>query len=81
MESRTFECKRESNDRILHYEQVFGNVFERIISKCRVVLMKHRRKVKGEKAIVLQMDQQLKTKNISEVPGKLFFFSVRINFC
>ena len=60
---------------MLHYEQVFGNGFERIVSKCRVVLMKHRRKVKGEQEIVLQMDQQLKTKNISEVPEKLFFFS------
>ena len=36
--------------------------------------MKHRRKVKGEEVIILQMDQKLKTKNISDVPGK-------INFC
>ena len=33
---------------MLHYEQVFGNVFERRESKCCVVLMKHRRKVKRE---------------------------------
>ena len=34
--------------------------------------MKHCRKVKGEQVIILQMDQQLKTKNISDVPGQLF---------
>ena len=66
---------------MLHYGQVFGNAFERRESKCRVVLIKHRRKVKGEQVIILQMDQQLKSKNISEVPEQLFFFSVRINFC
>ena len=66
---------------MLHYGQVFGNVFERRESKCRVVLIKHRRKVKCEQVIILQMDQQLKSKNISEVPEQLFFFSVRINFC
>ena len=33
--------------------------------------MKHRRKVKGEQVIILQMDQQLKTKNISDVSGQL----------
>ena len=57
---------------MLHYEKVFGNVFERRESKCCAVLMKHRRKVKGEQVIILQMDQQLKTKNISDVPGQLF---------
>ena len=57
---------------MLHYEQVFGNEFERRESKCRTVLMKHCRKVKGEQVIILQMDQQLKTKNISEVPGQHF---------
>ena len=30
--------------------------------------MKHRRKVKGEKVIILQMTQQLKTINSSVVP-------------
>ena len=34
--------------------------------------MKHRRKVKGKQVIILQMDQQLKTKNISDVSGQLF---------
>ena len=32
----------------------------------------NRRKVKGEQVIILQMDQQLKTQNISDVPGQLF---------
>ena len=56
---------------MLHYEQVFGNVFERRKSKCCGVLMKHRRKVKGEQVITLQMAQQLKNKNINVVPGQL----------
>ena len=56
---------------MLHYEQVFGNVFERTGSKYCAILMKHRRKVKGEQVINLQMDQQLKTKNINDVSGKL----------
>ena len=47
-----------------HYEQVFGNVFERRESKCCRVLMKYCRKAKGEQVITLQMTQQLKTKNI-----------------
>ena len=38
---------------MLHYEQVFGNVFERREGKCCVVLMKHPRKVKGEQVITL----------------------------
>ena len=57
---------------MLHYEQVFGNVFERRESKCCAVLMKHCRKVKGEQMIILQMVQQLKTKNINDVTGQLF---------
>ena len=57
---------------MLHYEKVFGNVFERRESKCCAVLMKHRRKVKGEQVITLQMAQQLKTKIINVVPGPLF---------
>ena len=47
---------------MLHYQQMFGNVSERRESKCCRVLMKHRRKVKGEQVITLQMAQQLKTK-------------------
>ena len=57
---------------MLHYEKVLRNVSERIESKCCAVLMKHCRKVKGEQVIILQMDQQLKTKNISDVSGQLF---------
>ena len=34
--------------------------------------MKHRRKVKGEQVITLQMAQQLKTKKNYVVPGQLF---------
>ena len=51
---------------------MFGNVFERRESKCCTVLMKHRSKVKGEQVIILQMDQKLKTKNISDVSGQPF---------
>ena len=47
---------------MLLYEQLFGNVFEMKESKCCGVWMKHRRKVKGELVITLQMAQQLKTK-------------------
>ena len=57
----------------IHYEQVFGNVFERRESKCCGVLMKHRQKVKGEQVIIFQMAQQLKTKNFNVVPGQLFW--------
>ena len=57
---------------MLHYEQVFGNVFERRESKCCAVLTKHSRKVKGEQVIILQMDQKLKSKNIRDVSGQLF---------
>ena len=65
---------------MLLYEQVFGNVFERRESKYRAVLMKHHHKVKGELVIILQMNQQPKTKNISEVPGQLFFHQCKDNF-
>ena len=72
VKSRTFKCEGERNNHMLHYQQVFGNVFERRESKYCAVLMKHRRKVKGEQVIILQMNQQPKTKNISEVSGQLF---------
>ena len=72
VKSKTVKCEGEKNDHMLHYGQVFGNVFERIESKCRAILMKHSRKVKSEQVIILQMDQQLKTKNITDVPGQLF---------
>ena len=70
--SRTFKCEGKRNDHTLHCEQVFGNVFDRRESKYCAVLMKHRRKVICEQVIILQMDQQLKTKNISDVSGQLF---------
>ena len=72
VKSRNFKREGERNDYMLHYEQLFGNAFERRESKCRAVLMKHRRKVKDEQVIILQMDQQLKIKNISDVSGQLF---------
>ena len=58
---------------MLHYEQVFGNVFERKKPKCCGVLMKHCHKVKGEQVITLQMAQQLKITNINLEPGQLFW--------
>ena len=57
---------------MLPYKQVFGNNSENRESKCSTVLMKHRRKVKGEQVITLQMDHQLKTVNINAIPGQLF---------
>ena len=80
MESRTCKCEEERNEHILHYEQVFGNVFERRESKCCGVLMKYCRKVKGEQVITLQMAQQLKTKNINVVPGQLFCRQCKAKF-
>ena len=73
VKSKTFKCEGERNDHMLHYEQVFGNVYERRESKCCAVLMKHRRKVNGEQVIILQMDQKLKTKNITDVSGQLLY--------
>ena len=57
---------------ICYIMNIVGNVFERRESKCCAVLKKHRRKVKGEQVIILRMDQQLKTKNISDVSGQRF---------
>ena len=42
--------------------------------------MKHHLKFKGEKMITLQMSQQLKTKNINVVPGRLFFRQCKAKF-
>ena len=64
---RPFKSEGERNDHMLHYEQVFGNAFESRENKCCVVLMKHRHKVKGEQVLILQMNQQLKTQNSSDV--------------
>ena len=72
MKTRPFKCEGEKNDHMLHYEQVFGNAFESRENKCCAVLMKYHRRVKGEQVLILQMDQQLKTKNSSDVTGQLF---------
>ena len=80
LESRTFKCEGEGNDQMLHYDQVFGNVFKSRGSKSCGVLMKHRCKVKGEQVITLQMAQQLKTKNINVVPGQLFCRQCKAKF-
>ena len=66
---------------MLHSEEVFGNAFDKRESKCCGVFMKHRRKVKGEQVISLQMAQQLKTKNINVVPGQLFCRQCKAKFC
>ena len=65
---------------MLHYEQVFGNVFERKESKCFAVLIKYGRKVKSEQVITLQMAQQLKTKDINVAPGQLFSRQCKAKF-
>ena len=62
------------------YEQVSGHVFERRESKCRAVLMKHLRKVKGEEVIILQKVQQLINKNINDVPGQLLCCQCKAEF-
>ena len=65
---------------MLHYEQVFGNVFERKESKYYAVLMEHHRKVKDDQVITLQMAQQLKAKSINFVPGQLFCHQCKAKF-
>ena len=55
-----------------HHEQLFGNVFERRVTKCCGVLMKHQRKVQGLKTITLDMAQQLKAISIDVIPGHMF---------
>ena len=77
----TFKCGGEVNGHMLHYEQVFGNVFDRRDSKCCAVLMKHRQKDKGEQVIVLQMDQQLKPKILVMYQDSYFVVSEKKNFC
>ena len=76
----TFKCEGERSDHMLHYQQMFSNVFERRETKYYAVLMKHCCKVKGEQVITLQMAQQLKTKNINVVPGQLFCCQCKAEF-
>ena len=67
---------------MLHYEQVFGNVFERGESKYCAVLMKLRRRVKRDQVITLQMAEQLKTKKILMLyQDNYFAASIKLNFC
>ena len=73
------QCEGERNGQMLHYEQVFGNVFERSESKCCGVLIKHP-KVKGEQVITLQLAQLLKTKNINVLPGQQFYHQCKAKF-
>ena len=80
MDSRTFKYKGERIDHMLHYEQVFDNVFERRESKCCEVFMKHSRKVKSEQVITLQIAQQVNTKNINVVQGQLFCRQCKAKF-
>ena len=56
------------------------DVFERKEGKYCAVLMKHRRKVKSEQVITLQMAQQLQTQNINAVPGQLFCCQYKAKF-
>ena len=63
-----------------HYEQIFDSVFERRKSKCCSVLIKHRRKVKGEQLITPKITQQLKTENINVAPGQLFCLQCKAKF-
>ena len=65
---------------MLHYKQMFGNIFERRESKYCRVLMKHRRKVKGKQVITLQIAQKLKTKSINVVTGQLFCRQCKAKF-
>ena len=80
MESRTFKCEGEKNDHMLHFEQVFGNIFERRESKCCGVLMKHLHKVKGEQVVTPPNDSATKTGNINVVPGQLFCCQCKAKF-
>ena len=81
VESRTFKCEGEKNDHMLHFEQVFDNIFERRERKCCGVLMKHLRKVKGEQVVTLQMIQLLKPEILMLYQDNYFVVSVKLNFC
>ena len=64
----TLKFEGERHDHMLHYQQVFGNGFERTESKCCAILIKYFCKVKGELVITLEIVQQLKAKNTDVVP-------------
>ena len=65
----TFKFEGERHDHMIHYQQVFGNGFERRESKFCAILIKYCCKVKGELVITLEIVQQLKAKNIDVLPG------------
>ena len=73
--------KEKGMDYMLHYEQVFGNVFESRESKGRGALMKHCRKVKYEKwSLSIWLSNQ-KTKILMLYQDNYFAVSVKLNFC
>ena len=67
---RNFKCAGKRNDHMLHYEQVLFLRGEKVnvVQYWWNIFVK----LTGEQVIILQMDQQLKTKNISDVSGQLF---------
>ena len=80
MESRAFKFEGERNDHMLHYEQVFGNVFERKKSKYYAVLMKHHHKVKGEQVSLSEWLTNYKPKIPTLYQDNYFVASVKLNF-
>ena len=66
---RNFKCAGKRNDHMLHYEQVMFLRGEKVnvVQYWWNIFVK----LKGEQVIILQMDQRLKTKNISDVPGQI----------
>ena len=78
--SRTFKSEGESNDHMLHYEQVFGNAFAKQGSKWCGVLIKRCRRNKDKQIITLQMAQQLKTKSVNVAPGQILCRQCKAKF-
>ena len=66
---RNFKCAGKRNDHMLHYEQVLFLRGEKVnvVQYWWNIFVK----LKGGQVIILQMDQWLKTKNISDVPGQI----------
>ena len=69
MKSRTFKCEGERNEHTLHYEQVFGNVFERRESKCCAVSMKY----------VKHQEKKLQSIGISRASLHTFMITLKDN--
>ena len=54
----------------LHHEQVYGRVFERRVGdKCFDLFNKHRKKVKGDRIISLELAKKLKQDGLNVLPG------------